>query len=233
MLKKVFSKVVQLSVCLFAFCFFACQNSAGGGSSNSGESEQITVQSPVISPAAGDYSEGFKTISISAEKSEIEIYYTTDGTEPSETSNRYTEPFTIIGSKTVKAVAVYKEQKSSIVSASYNLNAGKTASQLGVLKGKIGLAENFSKELQDKFASSTIYITSSDLPGVVKEGKMGDSFYIDGLDTTKFYDFYFSNKAPGTVIDSRATGTVNSAEVIAIKLGVTPSEEAGTHLDVK
>ena len=216
-------------IILFSFILFSCPNSTGKSDSTD-ENDNIIVSVPKISPAAGDYSEGFKTITITAEKSEYDIFYTTDGTEPSYSSNRYTEPFTIIGSKTVKAIAAYKKHQSSVISSTYNLNAGKNSSQLGVIKGTFNLAENLSKETKTKLASTTVYISSSDLPGVVKEGKMGESFYIDGLDTSKSYEFYFSNKAPGTVIGSRVASTSQTDEIIAIKLGVTPADGAGTDL---
>ena len=251
MFKKVFLSLFVV-VCIFGLV--ACpngaedylknieQNGEGNGTEKEGENSDtnIIIALPVFSPVAGDYSEGFKEISISTETEGAEIYYTTDGTEPTDTSNRYTGPFQIIGSKTVRAIAYKKDSKSSIVSAQYNLNAGKTTSQLGSIKGVFTLADNLSDEVKSKLATSKVYISSSDLPGVVKEGKVGESFYIDGLDTTKSYDFYFSNKAPGTVIaersaaTSRAPATIQTDEngepVVSIKLKASPTDGAGTDL---
>lgn len=232
MLKK--SSLLSILL-LLVVSFFSCQNgTTNSGMNGQGDTNGIPV--PKISPAAGDYAEGFKTITITVESgnSSVDIFYTTDGSEPNQTSNRYTEPFTILGSKTVRAVAFSNNNPSAIVTANYNLNAGKTANQLGVIKGNLCIAENLSEEVKTKLASSTIYISSSDLPGIVREGKLGDSFYIDTLDTSKSYDFYFSNKAPGTPISSRAAPTVqtdaNGDPVIAIKLGVKPADGAGTDL---
>lgn len=247
-----FKKSSILFVLFFSFILFSCgekldlnnlsgDNFNGQGEQNNtpdegGKDDTVVVSIPKISPAAGDYAEGFKTITITVDSndSSIDIFYTTDGSEPDQSSNRYTEPFTILGSKTVRAIAFYKKTSSAIATANYNLNAGKTASQLGVIKGTFNLAENLSDEVKTKLASSKIYISSSDLPGVVREGKMGDSFYIDTLDTTKSYDFYFSNKAPGTPISSRAAATIqtdsNGEPVLAIKIGVKPSDGAGTDL---
>ena len=247
-----FKKSSILFVLFFSFILFSCgekldlnnlsgDNFNGQGEQNNtpdegGKNDTVVVPVPKISPAAGDYAEGFKTITITVDSndSSIDIFYTTDGSEPNQTSNRYTEPFTILGSKTVRAIAFYKKTSSAIATANYNLNAGKTASQLGVIKGTFNLAENLSDEVKTKLASSTIYISSSDLPGIVREGKMGDSFYIDTLDTSKSYDFYFSNKAPGTPLGSRAAATVqtdsNGEPVLAIKIGVKPSDGAGTDL---
>ena len=72
------------------------------------------------------------------------------------------------------------------------------------------------------------------MPGVVKQSAIGDSFYFDGLDTSKSYSFYFSNKAPGTAIGSRAAVVQNDSNgdpIVSIKVSdVTPEEGAGLDL---
>jgi len=225
-------KKVSLSILIiFSFIFaFSCKHNSNNG--DGAKSKVITV--PKLSPAAGDYVEGFKTITISIDDADLEIFYTTDGSEPTNYSNHYTEPFTIIGSKTVRAVAYYGDKKGPVVSSSYNLNAGKSQSQLGVVTGVIGLASNFNKVIKDALAKDTIYIYSDDLPGRVLQSTVGDSFYIDGLDTAKSYSFYFSNKAPGTVIGARAAEVQNDSygnPIVSVKVSdVTPKEGSGLNL---
>lgn len=152
MFKKVF---LSLLTAIFVFSFVACNNEMSNSGQNNEEKKQeesgtdSVISMPIISPAAGDYSESFKEITLSTEKTEtgssaVDIFYTTDGTEPSKTSNRYTGPFKIIGSKTVKAICISGDKKSDIVTAIYNLNAGKTTSQLGSIKGVFTLADNLS-----------------------------------------------------------------------------------------
>ena len=235
MLKKFFLFTL---VVISLFCLFSCQHNVDDSNSNESKSKKIAV--PVLSPAAGDYSEGFKTISINIDDSDADIYYTTDDSVPTNASNRYTGPFNIIGSKTVRAIAYSGENHSAVVTAKYNLNAGKTASQLGVITGVLALADNLSDEVKTKLASSTVYISSSELPGLVKEGKIGESFYIDGLDTSKSYDFYFSNKAPGTAINSRAARAArtpavvqtdeNGEPIVSVQIKTIPDEGTGTDL---
>lgn len=225
-------KKVSLSILIiFSFIFaFSCKHNSNNG--DGAKSKVITV--PKLSPAAGDYVEGFKTITISIDDADLEIFYTTDGLEPTNYSNHYTEPFTIIGSKTVRAVAYYGDKKGPVVSSSYNLNAGKSQSQLGVITGVIGLASNFNKVIKDALAKDTIYIYSDDLPGRVLQSTVGDTFYIDGLDTAKSYSFYFSNKAPGTVIGARAAEVQNDSDgnpIVSVKVSdVTPKEGSGLNL---
>ncbi len=222
------------------FCVFltllalnACNNNVDTGDDDkeTKPTSSSSISIPTITPAAGDYSEGFKEISITTETTGADIFYTTDGTEPTQSSNRYTGAFTIIGSKTVRAVAYSGNTASKMASASYNLNAGKTSSQLGIIKGTFSLASNLSDDLKTELASSTVYISSPDLPGVVKQGKMGESFYIDGLDTAKSYTFFFSNKAPGVAIEARSVQRdENGMPIVSTRANVKPEEGNGTDL---
>lgn len=231
MLKKSF---LFIFIVLSVFVFFSCNHSSSG--SEQSESKSITI--PKISPAAGDYVEGFKKITISIDDPDLEIYYTTDGSEPTNASSRYTEPFTIIGSKAVRAIAYYGDKKGTAVSCIYNLNAGKSQNQLGVVTGIIGLAANLSQSTKEALASDIVYIYSDDLPGSVFQSSIGDSFYIDGLDTSKSYSFYFSNKAPGTIVGSRAASSTaqvqkdsNGSPIVSVKVSdVTPKEGFGLNL---
>ena len=220
---------------VFLAGIISCSDDVGGGTNEyyTSPSTSSTLKAPVISPAAGDYSEGFKEITLFSDSANSEIYYTTDGSAPTNSSSRYTGQFRIIGSKTVKAIAYSGNSKSSVTTAVFNLNVGKSASQLGVISGNLSLASNLSDEIKQQLADSTIYITSPDLPGFEKQGKVGESFYIEGLDTAKFYSFYFSNKASETPITSRAASVqfdLFGKPIVSIQIGTTPSEGSGTDL---
>jgi hypothetical protein len=76
--------------------------------------------SPVIT-AAGEEAEGDNTFYFNAEVTitadeDASIYYTTDGTEPSETSTLYTAPFPVTTTSTIKAIAVKPYYQNSNVS---------------------------------------------------------------------------------------------------------------------
>ena len=63
------------------------------------------VATPVISPNGGTFS-GSRTVTITCDTSGAVIYYTTNGDDPTANSKKYTEPFTISSSLTVKAIAL-------------------------------------------------------------------------------------------------------------------------------
>lgn len=78
-----------------------------------GETPVDEVAAPVITPATGTYDEP-QTVTITAAEG-CAIYYTLDGTEPNDGSTRYSEPFVVSETTTVKAVAVNDEDTQSKV----------------------------------------------------------------------------------------------------------------------
>ncbi len=80
----------------------------------------VTVEKPVITPAAGDFEAG-QTIQVTITVPQgTTVYYTTDDTTPSQNSTAYTQPFAVTKTTTVKAVAYdTKGNASPIVSATY------------------------------------------------------------------------------------------------------------------
>ena len=77
------------------------------------------VLSPIL-PESCDFI-GSKNIEITNNTEGATIYYTTDGTEPSESSTQYTGPFTITETTTVKAVAIKNGMTSAVSEAIYSL----------------------------------------------------------------------------------------------------------------
>ena len=66
-------------------------------------SSVVGVEKPVITPNGGTFSEP-QEVTITAGEG-CDIYYTVDGTDPAPTHGKYTEPFTVSETCTVKAVA--------------------------------------------------------------------------------------------------------------------------------
>lgn len=79
--------------------------------------------SPTITPAGGKFGNAV-TVSISAAEN-AKIYYTTDGSTPTEMSALYTAPFTLTENTTVKAIAVEEGlSPSNVVSENYEILPG-------------------------------------------------------------------------------------------------------------
>ena len=78
-----------------------------------------TVSTPVFSPEGGNFSEPVQ-VTISTTTDGAKIYYTTDGSEPTETSTLFTTPITISKTTTLKARGFHPDLSPSIiVSATY------------------------------------------------------------------------------------------------------------------
>lgn len=86
----------------------------------SGEETQLeTVGKPTFSPGGGTYYEP-QTVTISSTTEDVHIYFTLDGSTPTENSSTYLGPITINNSVTLKAIALHSGMyDSEIASATY------------------------------------------------------------------------------------------------------------------
>ena len=80
------------------------------------------VEAPVITPDGGSFT-GSQTVTITCATDGAAIHYTTDGTEPTASSTKYSGGFTITATTTIKAVAFVGEAKSSVTSAAFTRKA--------------------------------------------------------------------------------------------------------------
>ena len=117
-------------------CGIAGEKSAhiSGGAATETTSEKCTVcgyvitpalkvvEAPVITPDGGSFT-GSQTVTITCATDGAAIHYTTDGTEPTASSTKYSGGFTITATTTIKAVAFVGEAKSSVTSAAFTRKA--------------------------------------------------------------------------------------------------------------
>lgn len=91
---------------------------------------EVPAATPTFSLDAGMY-DSPRTITLNSATSGAIIYYSLDGTTPTESSNVYIEPIVINENTTVKAYAVHpNHSNSSVSSAEYKIQAGKPAFSL-------------------------------------------------------------------------------------------------------
>ena len=80
---------------------------------------EIGLFPPRITPAGGTFY-GPVDVSMSCSTEGAEMYYTTDGTDPTTASTRYTAPFTLSENATVKAISAKDGEVSQVVTAHYD-----------------------------------------------------------------------------------------------------------------
>ena len=90
-------------------------------------SGSTTVDAPTISPNGGNFATS-QEVTISHNDADATIYYTLDGSDPTESSTQYTAQFTITTTTTVKAIAVKNGVSSSVTTATFtNIGVGTIA----------------------------------------------------------------------------------------------------------
>ena len=78
------------------------------------------VPDPTFSPAAGTYSSA-QSVELACENDGATIYYTTDGTDPTNASTPYTGTIAVSATTTIKAIAYVGENASTVASAEYRI----------------------------------------------------------------------------------------------------------------
>jgi len=177
------------------------------------------VAAPTFSPAAGTFSSAVK-VALATATSGAEIRYTTDGTDPTSSSNLYADSIAVSASQTVKAIAMKSGwATSAVASASYTITG--TVAQPTATKA----AGTYTAPIWVKLSSTTdgaqIRYT---LDGSVPDSSstlFADSIQIDASKTLKAVAFKFG-WAPSAVSSFAYTITGTVAQP-------TSSKAAGTY----
>ena len=85
-----------------------------------GEAPVVTVETPEITPATGKFG-GPQQVTITCATEGAAIYYTTDGTVPTNESTLYEAPFTVSETTTVKAIAYVDTDASKVASSTITI----------------------------------------------------------------------------------------------------------------
>lgn len=95
------------------------------------------LATPTISPAAGNYSSA-QTVTISGPSGST-LYYTTNGLEPTSSSNLYTGSFSVSSNTIIKAIAIQSGHTDSLVACN-QINVGASANLINLPSGFTGSA---------------------------------------------------------------------------------------------
>jgi hypothetical protein len=96
-------------------------NSAAASAAYTINSSLPSVSTPAFSPAPGSYSSD-QSVTISDATSDAIIYYTTDGTTPTTSSNKYSGPIMVSSTETLQAIAA-DTSESAIASGVYTITS--------------------------------------------------------------------------------------------------------------
>lgn len=80
----------------------------------------VTVEAPTFSPEAGTYTSA-QNVTLSCATDGATIYYTTDGTDPTNASAQYSAAISVAEYTTIKAIAIKGNDQSTIASATYHI----------------------------------------------------------------------------------------------------------------
>lgn len=105
---------------------------------------QITPDAPVIVPADGaEFRSATCEVAISCATDGAEIYYTIDGSTPQkENGTKYTAPFTIADTTTIKAIAIGGPLKSEVITATISKRSLSLAEAVGMVELVFDTDEN-------------------------------------------------------------------------------------------
>jgi alpha-L-arabinofuranosidase len=119
----------------------------------------IPTAAPVLSLAAGTYTSA-QTVTLSDSTPGAVIYYTTNGTTPKTTSNKYTGAITVSSTETISAIATATGYTTSPVSsATYTINNQAAAPVLSLASGAYTTAQTVT--LSDSTPGAVIYYTTN------------------------------------------------------------------------
>jgi len=127
--------------------------------SSSSQPGNNNVATPTANPSGGAVTSG-TTVTLSSTTTGVDIYYTTNGNDPTTSSNKGTS-VTITAATTIKAIAVKDGVSSTVLTASYTISSGGTLNAITVTSGNDSGTGTLRQALADIAPGGTITINAS------------------------------------------------------------------------
>jgi len=143
-------------------------------------SEQPMAEVPTFTPAAGSYLVA-QYVAISTTTEDATIYYTLDGTDPTESSLVYSGPIEVSATTTIKAMATASSYANSdIATATYTINEPITIAdahalnldEYGCVEGVVTFIDNRNVYVQDETAGIVLFLNANTVPSDLAIGDM-------------------------------------------------------------
>ena len=247
-MKSILKKVAGVAVAVvLALGMIGCSNGSDDPVMPPVSGKQ-TVATPAFSVASGAVDSG-TSVTISCATDGAEIYYTTDGTEPTAESTEYTAAISITEAVTLKAIAVEDGMNDSAVSsASYTIKGTVATPEFSVASGVVnsgttvtiscatdGAKIYYTTDGNDPTASSTEYkaaisvTTAVTLKAIaVKDGMNGSAVASVSytIYTPKYSvgDFVLKN---GTILSKDATPESGTVAAVIVRADTSTKTALG------
>ena len=190
-----------------------------------------TIATPTANPTAGTYNSA-QSVSLSCATENATIYYTTNGSNPTETSNKYSGAISISVTTTLKAIAVKEDMNNSgILTAAYTVTTAVFAPPTGVTAtpaSSISITVNWSPVTGA--TGYKVYRNTSSSGAYSHVGTLASTSYTDsGLsaNTTYYYKVSATNSAGESAQSSPVSATTPSVYDIFNKADYVIVNETG------
>ena len=152
-----------------------------------GTPPQETVAMPTFSPVAGTYYEPL-SVTISCATEGATIYFTLDGTNPTESSSSYTSAISISETTTVKAIAVKEGYlNSGIASATYIISDAPSVitiaearalanDEYALVQGVVTFIDGRNVYIQDETAGIDLFLNNNTVPTTLAIGDLVQAY---------------------------------------------------------
>jgi hypothetical protein len=183
------------------------------------------VEAPTFSPAAGTFTEA-QTVTISCASANATIYYTLDGTDPTNASTQYTAAINVATTTTIKAIAYVGANSSAVTTATYSIVSIGNISDITevgtayMVRGTVLAVNNRGYVIGD--GTGYVYVYLNAAPSVA----INDMVTVSGTTATYGQIIQFTNSATVTeATTSNYDGTPAATVITAI-----PDYTQGYHL---
>lgn len=144
------------------------------------------------------------------------VYYTTDGTSPSNQSAQYTEEFTLTADATVKAIAIDAAGNASTVASKTFLKAI-TTEGAGTLESPYTAADVIALNAASQLPTGTIYVTGKVVESVTGSDQYSNAnYYISADGTTTNQLYVYAGKYIGEGTAFTATDYLEAGDNVVI-----------------
>ena len=188
------------------------------------------IAAPTISPE-GQFFEKALVIEINHENENAAIYYSLDGSEPTDKSTKYTGIFSIDKTSTIKAVAYVGDQKSTSVEQSYTLDPRKLEPPTITVDGNqvtfshtdtnvaiyYTIDDNIPDKTRNKY-ENPFSIDNSTKDIVVKAKAFRDGYTSSEVTEKAFQTSAASTAAPKVTVTPESGKSITSTQIITINV---------------